>query len=63
MIEAPETLQLLSEVIEKMSGPLLPERKAERAVFVGDTHTAIDVSQTVLDKYYDDADIVVFLGD
>jgi protein phosphatase len=63
MIDAPETLQLMSEVIEKMSGPLLPEKKAERAVFVGDTHTAIDVSQTVLDKYYDDADVVVFLGD
>jgi len=34
-----------------------------RVIFVGDTHTAIDVTQTIFDKFYGDADLVVFLGD
>src|SRR3989442_4104208 len=63
MIEALETPQLISEAREKMGKPLLEPRDVNRAIFVGDTHTAIEVTQTVFDKFYDDADLVVFLGD
>ena len=63
MIQALETARLLGEAKEKLGKPLLPTREVNRAVFVGDTHTAVDVTQTVLDKYYEDADLVVFLGD
>ncbi len=63
MIEAAETTQLISEAKEKFPGPLLEPRQANRVVFVGDTHTAVDVTQTVFDKYYENADLVVFLGD
>lgn len=58
-----EVLELIGKAKEKMGRPLLESRDVGRAVFVGDTHTAVDVTQTVLDKYYDDADVVVFLGD
>ncbi len=63
MIEALETLQLIGEAKEKMGKPLLEPKEAKRVVFVGDTHTAVDVTQTIFDKYYEDADLVVFLGD
>ncbi len=63
MIGASETPQLIGEAKEKLGGPLLEPREENRVVFVGDTHTSIDVTQTVLDKYYEDADLVVFLGD
>src|SRR6266487_1164451 len=63
MIEALETFQLIGEAKEKMGKPLLEPREVNRVIFVGDTHTAVDVTQTVFDKYYDDADLIVFLGD
>src|SRR5439155_1383738 len=63
MIEALETPQLINEAKEKMGKPLLEPRKVNRVIFVGDTHTAIDVTQTVFDKFYGDSDLVVFLGD
>ncbi len=63
MIGALETPQILSEAKEKMGKPLLDRREGNRVVFVGDTHTAVDVTQTVLDKYYADSDFIVFLGD
>jgi len=58
-----ETARLIGEAKGRLGKPLLPSREVGRAVFVGDTHTAVDVTQTVFDKYYDDADLVVFLGD
>ena len=63
MIGGEETLKILSEAKEKMGKPLLEEREAKRVVFVGDTHTAVDVTQTVFDKYYENSDLLVFLGD
>src|SRR5438309_8308399 len=63
MIEALETPQLISEAKEKMGKPLLEPRDVKRVIFVGDTHTAVDVTQTVFDKFYGDSDLVVFLGD
>ena len=63
MIQALETARLVGEAKEKLGKPLLPTREVNRAVFVGDTHTAVDVTQTVFDKFYEDADLVVFLGD
>ena len=63
MIGAAETTQIISEAKEKLGGPLLAARDVDRAVFVGDTHTAVDVTQTVFDKYYENSDLVVFLGD
>ncbi len=63
MIEALEATRLIGEAKEKLGKPLLPSREVNKAVFVGDTHTATDVTQTVLDKFYDDADLIVFLGD
>lgn len=58
-----EALELIGKAKEKMGRTLLESREVGRAVFVGDTHTAVDVTQAVLDKYYDEADLVVFLGD
>ncbi len=63
MIEALETLEILGEARVKLGRPLLQSREVDRVVFVGDTHTAFDVTQTVFDKYYKDADLIVFLGD
>jgi protein phosphatase len=63
MIEAFDTPKLIGEAKEKMGKPLLEPREVKRAIFVGDTHTAIDITQTVFDKFYADADLVVFLGD
>ena len=63
MIEALETPRLIGEVGAKMGKPLLDSRKVNKAVFVGDTHTAVDVTQAVFDKYYENSDLVVFLGD
>lgn len=63
MIEPLEAVQLIEKAKEKLGGPLLTSREVDRVVFVGDTHTAVDVTQTVLDRYYEDADLVVFLGD
>src|SRR2546426_943919 len=56
MIQALETARLVGEAKEKLGKPLLPTREVNRAVFVGDTHTAVDVTQTVFDKFYEDAD-------
>src|SRR6266487_3474369 len=63
MIEALETPRLILEAKEKMEGPLLDSRRERKVVFVGDTHTAVDLTQTIFDKYYADSDLVVFLGD
>jgi len=63
MIEALETPRLILEAKEKMEGPLLDSRREKRVVFVGDTHTAVDITQTIFDKYYDNSDLIVFLGD
>src|SRR5436309_13682388 len=63
MIEALETPKLISEAKEKMGKPLLEPREVNRVIFVGDTHTAVDITQTVFDKFYGDSDLVVFLGD
>src|SRR6266849_7133507 len=63
MIEAVEIPEILGEAKVKLGRPLLQSREVNRVVFVGDTHTAIDVTQAVFDKYYEDADLVVFLGD
>ncbi len=63
MTEALETLLLIDQAKEKLGRPLLESREANRVVFVGDTHTAVDVTQTVLDKFYEGADLIVFLGD
>jgi len=63
MIEALETPKLILEAKEKMEGPLLDSRREKKVVFVGDTHTAVDLTQTIFDKYYADSDLIVFLGD
>jgi len=63
MITAEEAFQMIGEAQEKLAGPLLPSRDEERVVIVGDTHGAVDVTEKVLAKFWDDADLVVFLGD
>jgi len=63
MIDVAEIPQLILEAKEKMGRPLLEPREEGRVVFVGDTHTAVDITQTIFDKYYDNADLIVFLGD
>ena len=63
MITPAETLQMIIEAKEKLAGPLLSSREERRVIIVGDTHGAVDVTQMVLDKFWDDADLVVFLGD
>jgi protein phosphatase len=63
MIQALETPAILGEAKVKLGKPLLPSREVNRAVFVGDTHTATDVTQTVFDKFYGNSDLIVFLGD
>ncbi|HZD12059.1 MAG TPA: metallophosphoesterase [Candidatus Binatus sp.] len=63
MMETLNIPEILNKAKEKLSGPLLTPREVDRAIFVGDTHTALDVTQTVFDKYYEDADLIVFLGD
>ncbi len=50
MIEALETPDIIGEARVKMGRPLLLSRDVDRVVFVGDTHTAVDVTQTVFDK-------------
>src|SRR6267143_1937871 len=63
MIEAAEALRVIGEAQAELAGPLLNPRYEDRVIFVGDTHGAIDVTQTVIDKFFDDADLIVFLGD
>ncbi len=63
MIEALDIPRLILEAKETMEGPLLDSRRAKRVVFVGDTHTAVDMTQKIFDKYYDNTDLIVFLGD
>jgi len=63
MTEPKDIADLLSKAKEKLSGPLLPSKDVGRVIFVGDTHTAIDVTEKVFEKYYEDADLIVFLGD
>ena len=63
MITAEEAFRMIGEAQEKLAGPLLPSRDEERVVIVGDTHGAVEVTDKVLDKFWDDADLVVFLGD
>src|SRR5215472_314681 len=63
MIDAAEALRVIGEAQERLAGPLLDRREENRVIFVGDTHGAVDVTEAVLDKYWDDADLIVFLGD
>src|SRR6266516_1888250 len=63
MIEAAEALRVIGEAQAELAGPLLNPRYEDRVIFVGDTHGAIDVTQTVIDTFFDDADLIVFLGD
>ena len=63
MIEAAEALRVIGEAKQKLAGPLLDRRDENRVIFVGDTHGAVDVTETVLEKFWDDADLIVFLGD
>jgi len=57
MMETVSIPELISKAKEKLTGPLLQSRDVDRAIFVGDTHTAIDVTQTVFDRYYEEAQI------
>ena len=63
MIDPLEVPDILGEAKVKLGKPLLQSREERTVVFVGDTHTAIDVTQTVFDRYYKEADLIVFLGD
>src|SRR5207245_1215672 len=63
MIDAAEALRVIGEAQAELAGPLLNPRYEDRVIFVGDTHGAIDVTQTVIDKFFDDADLIVFLDD
>src|SRR5213594_307643 len=63
MIQALEMPELMGEAKVKLGKPLLQSRDVNRVVFVGDTHTAVEVTQTVFEKYYEGSDLVVFLGD
>ncbi len=63
MIQAAEALRVIGEAKEKLAGPLLGTREENRVIFVGDTHGAVDVTESVLEKFWDDADLIVFLGD
>lgn len=63
MIDASEALRAIGKAEEILPGPLLPRRDEKRVIFVGDTHGAIDVTEAVLEKFWDDADLIVFLGD
>ena len=63
MIDAAEALRVIGEAEQKLAGPLLERREENRVIFVGDTHGAVDVTESVLDKFWDEADLIVFLGD
>src|SRR5207249_4222352 len=63
MIDAAEALRVIGEAEEQLAGPLLDRREENRVIFVGDTHGAVDVTEAVIDKFWDDADLIVFLGD
>src|SRR5437899_11856312 len=63
MIEAAEALRVIGEAQAELAGPLLNPRYEDRVIFVRDTHGAIEVTQTVIDKFFDDADLIVFIGD
>src|SRR5437763_12421606 len=63
MIDAAEALRVIGEAEEQLAGPLLDRREENRVIFVGDTHGAVDVTEAVIDKFWDDADVIVFLGD
>ncbi|HEX9197862.1 MAG TPA: metallophosphoesterase [Candidatus Bathyarchaeia archaeon] len=63
MIDASEALRVIGEAEEQLAGPLLDRREENRVIFVGDTHGAVDVTEAVIDKFWDDADLIVFLGD
>ncbi|SMD31634.1 metallophosphoesterase [Picrophilus oshimae] len=51
------------DIIKSMeNGPFLEPVNADRVLFVGDTHCAVDVTETVF-RNYSDFDKIVFLGD
>src|SRR5437899_12286524 len=54
MIDAAEALRVIGEAQAELAGPLLNPRYEDRVIFVGDTHGAIDVTQTVIDKSLND---------
>jgi protein phosphatase len=63
MITPEEAYRMIGEAQDKLNGPLLDPRNEDRVVIVGDTHGAVDLTEKVLEKYWDDADLIVFLGD
>lgn len=64
MTEADKVPLLLEKAKSIITGELLlPTKNVGRVVFVGDTHTATDVTEKVFDIYLSDSDLIVFLGD
>ncbi len=51
------------DIIKSMeSGPFIEPINAEKVVFIGDTHCAVDVTEKVFEQY-NNMDKIVFLGD
>src|SRR5205809_7785953 len=63
MIDAAEALRVIGEAEEQLAGPLLDRREENRVIFVGDTRGGVDVTEAVIDKCWDDADVIVLVGD
>jgi protein phosphatase len=47
----------------KQKGPFLGVYNADKVVFVGDTHGAVEISKKAFEWFYDKVDLIVFLGD
>jgi len=60
-----EIFELMDSAKEifKSQGPFAGVYNAKKVAFVGDTHGAVDVTQYVFQKIFDNVDLVVFLGD
>jgi protein phosphatase len=60
-----ELLQLIRNATMELDvlPPLLEFDNVEKIVFVGDTHTAVEVTEYVIREYWDMVDKIVFLGD
>ncbi|WP_221290514.1 metallophosphoesterase [Stygiolobus caldivivus] len=52
-----------SKDIFKQHGTFLGEYNAQKVVFIGDTHGALEITKYAFDKFYDKVDLMVFLGD
>ncbi|BCU67697.1 serine/threonine phosphatase [Sulfolobales archaeon HS-7] len=55
--------RVLLKSYEMLNSPFVGKISCEKVVVVGDTHTAVDVTQHVLKSYGEWADKIVFLGD